>query len=601
MKSAFILYFLLFFSYHLLAQVTLIREGILINNTETENWYGDVIPRSVPTALSYRNNSITSINKTGYMLQAGDEGPGSNNSNLDGAVITGNKFKWNGVNDPSILTHGVFTGYNKNLTVKYNYLENVPLGLLFKSGTDDGINMTFTSGGCAYNICKNEKINVRMKGINGLKVYNNTFYSGDGGGRCLVLITSNDDRITAAPSTGAEIFNNIFYTTSLMPMIAIESSSLAGFKCDYNVYWCEVREPIFAIDGINLTWADWKARGYDLHSKIINPDFIDLVNFVPSTRLNFGTNLGAEWQTGLSTTAQWVLGTSPATANQNGTWQVGASLYKHISVSGISVNGAGGENTITTDNGSLQLSAGITPDDATDKTITWSIANGEGLATITTTGLVTAIANGNVAVRATANDGSGIIGELEISITNQKILVENISIIDTLANDTIKGIDTKLILNAAINPSNATDQSISWSVENLTGKATINANGLLTTISQGTINVVAKANDGSQSFSQKQYVIAIPVTAFDLLHQDNFWIFPNPTLDKIQIQTGKMPSEGIVVKIMNINGQILEKKRVFESVTEWSVAQYSSDVLLINVTDDRGSITKKVIVVSKLK
>ncbi len=83
-----------------------------------------------------------------------------------------------------------------------------------------------------------------------------------------------------------------------------------------------------------------------------------------------------------------------------------------IPVTGITVTGAGGANTITSDNGTLQLTAAITPADATNKTVTWSIQNGTGQASISTSGLVTAIANGTVTARATANDGSGVFGTL---------------------------------------------------------------------------------------------------------------------------------------------------------------------------------------------
>ncbi len=57
------------------------------------------------------------------------------------------------------------------------------------------------------------------------------------------------------------------------------------------------------------------------------------------------------------------------------------------------------------------------PSNATNKTVTWSITNGTGLATInSSTGLVTASDNGTVTARATANDGSGIYGTLIITI-----------------------------------------------------------------------------------------------------------------------------------------------------------------------------------------
>jgi uncharacterized repeat protein (TIGR02059 family) len=332
MKKITILFWAAINSTLLSGQIDLIVEGTTINNTVAGAWTGVNIPRNQATNLIYRNNSITSLNSSGYMLQAGDESPLATNNNLDGEVITGNKFSWTGPNDPAIITHGVFTGYNINSVVKYNYLENVPYGIIFKSGTDAGVNMAFTSGGCAYNVCKNGKFAARLKGINGLKFYNNTFYSGDEAGSYLLLITSNTDRSVPAPSTGTKVFNNIFYTTKQIPMIQLESGSLTNFESDYNVFWCSAGEPVFNIDGATVSWTQWRARGYDAHSVIVDPDFINTTDFVPRSRLNYGINLGTDWQTGLSTTATWIAGSAPGTANQNGTWQVGACIYEGATV-----------------------------------------------------------------------------------------------------------------------------------------------------------------------------------------------------------------------------------------------------------------------------
>lgn len=326
MRILLLITFFLLHSYYLIAQLPYTIEGTVVNNTETGTWYGVNIPRNEPTKLIYRNNSITSVNREGYLLQAGDENPSPRDNNLDNQEIIGNLFNWKGTNDPSIITHGLFTGYNINSLVKYNYLMNVPYGIIFKSGTDDGKNMTFTSGGCAYNICKNGKFAVRMKGINGVRVYNNTFYSDDGAGNYLLLITSNQDRIIPSPSIGSKVFNNIFYTTKQIPMISIESGSLAGFESDYNVFWCTNGEPIFAIDGKNYTWQQWKDLGYDAHSRIVDPKFTNTTDLVPAERLDFGIDLGKEWETGLSINAKWIPAIALSTANQNGKWQVGARV-----------------------------------------------------------------------------------------------------------------------------------------------------------------------------------------------------------------------------------------------------------------------------------
>jgi uncharacterized protein YjdB len=81
---------------------------------------------------------------------------------------------------------------------------------------------------------------------------------------------------------------------------------------------------------------------------------------------------------------------------------------------------------ITTDKGTYQVKAVVLPTDATDKTLTWTITSGMGNATVNQSGLVTAVSNGTSTVRATANDGSGVYGTIDIVITNQKVLVTSI-------------------------------------------------------------------------------------------------------------------------------------------------------------------------------
>ena len=81
---------------------------------------------------------------------------------------------------------------------------------------------------------------------------------------------------------------------------------------------------------------------------------------------------------------------------------------------------------ISINGGTYQVKTAILPSDATDKSLTWSISDGIDKATVNNSGLVTAVANGTITVKALANDGSGIYGTLQIVITNQKILITSI-------------------------------------------------------------------------------------------------------------------------------------------------------------------------------
>ena len=85
----------------------------------------------------------------------------------------------------------------------------------------------------------------------------------------------------------------------------------------------------------------------------------------------------------------------------------------------IDVWGTGGATTISSEAGTLQMLKKTLPVNATDTTCVWRVVNGTGTATISITGLLTATSDGTVDARATANDGSEIYGEEEITISNQ--------------------------------------------------------------------------------------------------------------------------------------------------------------------------------------
>ena len=92
-----------------------------------------------------------------------------------------------------------------------------------------------------------------------------------------------------------------------------------------------------------------------------------------------------------------------------------------VLVTSITISAAGSATTIETDGGTLQLYTNVEPDNASDTTKTWSVINGTGSATIAQTGIVTAVTDGTVTVRATANDASGVYDEYELTISNQNV------------------------------------------------------------------------------------------------------------------------------------------------------------------------------------
>jgi hypothetical protein len=100
-----------------------------------------------------------------------------------------------------------------------------------------------------------------------------------------------------------------------------------------------------------------------------------------------------------------------------------------VAVTSFTVDGTGAVSVITTDNGTLQMEAkDYLPAGATNKNVTWVIpgTNVNDIATITSDGLLTAVRNGTITVRAIA-DGDGVFTEKEITISNQKTDFSSVS------------------------------------------------------------------------------------------------------------------------------------------------------------------------------
>jgi len=113
-------------------------------------------------------------------------------------------------------------------------------------------------------------------------------------------------------------------------------------------------------------------------------------------------------------------------------------------VSSITVEPTGGTPTIDTEDGTLQMTTTLDPTDATISDVIWSVDNAS-VATINSDGLLTAVADGTVVVKATAKDGSGTNGTLSVTISNQASAVTGIDELGNLIfypNPAQKGIFT---------------------------------------------------------------------------------------------------------------------------------------------------------------
>jgi len=91
-----------------------------------------------------------------------------------------------------------------------------------------------------------------------------------------------------------------------------------------------------------------------------------------------------------------------------------------VYINEIIVTGEDGANEINTPGGKIRMYAQILPENATSPGFTWS-TNDPELATINSVGILTAKTNGVVTVSANATDGSGVVGQMEVILTNQDV------------------------------------------------------------------------------------------------------------------------------------------------------------------------------------
>ena len=137
-----------------------------------------------------------------------------------------------------------------------------------------------------------------------------------------------------------------------------------------------------------------------------------------------------------------------------------------------------------------QLTATVLPEDADDRSVTWSSGNTE-VATVSQEGVVTAVGIGTADITVKANDGSEVLATCKLTVTPK--LVTAIS----LSNEelTIEKTYTKQ-LTATVLPTDADDRSVVWSSGN-EEVATVDETGLITALKVGEASITATANDGS--------------------------------------------------------------------------------------------------------
>ena len=202
-----------------------------------------------------------------------------------------------------------------------------------------------------------------------------------------------------------------------------------------------------------------------------------------------------------------------------------------IPVTAISLS----ETSITMTEGSTHvLTALVSPDDATDKTIIWSSSD-SSVADVNSAGLVTALKAGTAVITAASANGT-ITASCDVTVEAKPEAVSGVSL-DKTNITLIEGSSSKL--RATVLPDSALNTNVSWNSAD-PSIATVSATGTVKAISAGTTVITVTTEDGGKTASCTVTVTArIPVDSI--------------SLDKATLSMKPGDSENLTVSILPAN------------------------------------------------
>ena len=174
-----------------------------------------------------------------------------------------------------------------------------------------------------------------------------------------------------------------------------------------------------------------------------------------------------------------------------------------------------------TEGGTMQLTATVLPEDATDKTVTW-VSSDESVATVDENGLVTAVSPGTATITATTNDGSELSASCAVTVLPNIVLATSMDLNQSNAE---VNVGETVQLTATMLPEDATDKTVTWASSD-ESIAAVDENGLVTAVAPGTATITATTNDGSELSASCVVTVMNPVVPV----VENAFLMPDTTV-----------------------------------------------------------------------
>ena len=258
---------------------------------------------------------------------------------------------------------------------------------------------------------------------------------------------------------------------------------------------------------------------------------------------------------------------------------------------------------------STTINASIVPEEATNKTLSWSSSN-ESVAVVDAAGNVTGLGEGNVTITASAMDGSGVSKTWNISVKEESAPAEkSVESVSISGQKNIK-VGERLNLRVNVEPNDATDKSVSWS-SNDDSIARVDENGVVTGFNPGSAVITARANDGSEAFDSVAIEVeedkppVIPVSKIKLEVEPTFavgsvvkayaYISPEDATDKSVDWSSSNPDVASVDPDGNVTGNKSGEAEIIAEARDGSgvmgsikVKVTKADTLKLTLIDSAG-------------
>ncbi|MBP3574425.1 MAG: leucine-rich repeat protein [Prevotella sp.] len=426
----------------------------------------------------------------------------------------------NATTPPIIENNNAFSSYNINLYVP---LRSGPLYRTAEHWKNFAINIYLVDD-IYYNVLSETDVEVTYKNAN----YNS--YTGDITIPEVVEINNEKYNVTS-------IGTNAFYNCkSLTSIIFGESINYIGKTAFYN---CDRLKTVDLVESINYI-DDCAFQSCDSLLSIIIPSNVTSINYgVFYGCLHLGSvtlsdnitkigNYAFDGCTGLTSVICW----ASMPPEMNLTWkpfslstytqatlfvpseciekykQSNWNNFANIQVIEKDIDNITLDKTVAemTEGETLTLTATVTPEDATDKTVTWTSSD-ETVATVKD-GVVTALKAGKTTITAKAGEVSATC---EITV-NAKVIPATSIALDKTTAEMIEG--ETLTLTATVTPEDATDKTVVWTSSDETVAKV--KDGVVTALKAGKVTITAKTGEVSATCEITVNAKVIPATGITL-------------------------------------------------------------------------------------